>query len=198
MNDFKKYISDKRRAAETPQNIVNSDGSCNFGTFKSEFPNLDFSAIKKPTRAPQWFTKYKLTRWQAAEVHLKEGILLAAICHMGLFGMILNVFFDNVVLKHGRIFVRLFFGYCFSGGFDFFAGKYGRSQSYAQNYQSHRTDCPSPLNIGFGFFICYVKNGYDYAEKKQQSGFDCHKYDVFQSMLQLKAIGFGFHLKHPV
>ena len=95
MNDFKKYISDKRRAAETPQNIVNSDGSCNFGTYKSEFPNLDFSAIKKPTRAPQCFTKYKLTRWQAAEVHLKEGILLAAICHMGLFGMILNVFFDK-------------------------------------------------------------------------------------------------------
>lgn len=99
MSDYQKFISEKRRAIETPPSIANKDGTCNFGTFLNEFDDLDFLKIKKPTRAPQFLTKYKLTKWQAVEIHLNNGIFLAAICHMGLFGLVLNVFFDKTKRK---------------------------------------------------------------------------------------------------
>lgn len=37
----------------------------------------------------------KLTLWEAAEVRFNEGVLLSAVCDMGIFGKILNVFYDK-------------------------------------------------------------------------------------------------------
>ena len=39
--------------------------------------------------------KSKLTLWQACEIHLQEGVLLAALSDMGLFGKIICLFWDR-------------------------------------------------------------------------------------------------------
>lgn len=95
MSDYGKIISERRRTSPTPKNIVDEHGRCVFGTFDKEFENMDFLKIKKPTKFPQFMNKLKLTLWQATEVHFKEGVLLAVVCDMGIFGKTLNVFYDK-------------------------------------------------------------------------------------------------------
>ncbi len=95
MGEYSKYISPLRRAVPTPKSIVKEDGGCEFGTFLSEFEEMDFVKIKRPTALPQCFNRLKLTLWQATEVHLKNGVLLAVVCDMGIFGKTLNLFYDK-------------------------------------------------------------------------------------------------------
>ncbi len=95
MGEYSKYISPVRRAVPTPKSIVKEDGSCEFGTFLSEFEEMDFVKLKRPTALPQCFNRLKLTLWQATEVHLKNGVLLAVVCDMGIFGKTLNLFYDK-------------------------------------------------------------------------------------------------------
>ena len=95
MGRYSEFISPLRRSAATPENIVNADGSCVFGTFESEFPRMDFVRLQRPTEAPQALNKLKLTLWEATEVHFDEGILLIAVSDMGFFGKVLHVFFDR-------------------------------------------------------------------------------------------------------
>ena len=71
------------------------DGKCVFGTFDKEFETMDLMGIKNPTHAPDFLKKLKLTIWEATEVHLEEGVLLAVCCDMGIFGQILNIFYDK-------------------------------------------------------------------------------------------------------
>ena len=65
---------------------MDADGNCVFGTFDSEFESMDLLRAKKPTYAPQFLNRFKLTLWEAAEINLKEGVLLAVVCDMGFFG----------------------------------------------------------------------------------------------------------------
>ncbi len=95
MTDYKKYISAARRCVPTPEALVRKDGICEFGTFAGEFKDMDLIRARKPTRAPQFMNRLKLTLWEATEIHLKEGILLTSVCDMGLFGKILCVFYDK-------------------------------------------------------------------------------------------------------
>ncbi len=95
MGRYSEYISDKRRAVEPPESMVNPDGSCVFGTFDREFQRMDLVRLKKPTGAPQFLNRLKLTLWEATEVHFDEGVLLLAVCDMGLFGKVLHVFYDK-------------------------------------------------------------------------------------------------------
>lgn len=48
---------------------------------------------------PNCFNRLKLTLWEATEVHLKNGVLLAVVCDMGIFGKTLNVFYDKRTKK---------------------------------------------------------------------------------------------------
>lgn len=95
MGEYSKYISETRRAVPTPKSIVKPDGTCEFGTFKSEFEQMDLVKLKNPTALPNCFNKLKLTLWEATEVHLKNGVLLAVVCDMGIFGKTMNVFYDK-------------------------------------------------------------------------------------------------------
>ena len=95
MEDMSKYISEKRRAVETPKNIVDENGNSIFGTFDKEFEKMDFLKINKPTCAPNFLNKLKLTLWEATEVNLKNGVLLTAVSDMSLFGKIFTIFFDK-------------------------------------------------------------------------------------------------------
>ncbi|HQP31786.1 MAG TPA: hypothetical protein PLB81_10700, partial [Deltaproteobacteria bacterium] len=95
MGEYSKFISTKRRSVATPKSMVNSDGSCVFGTFDKEFEDMDIVKLKKPTRAPQCMNRLKLTLWEATEVHLKNGVLLAVCCDMGIFGKVLHIFYDK-------------------------------------------------------------------------------------------------------
>ena len=99
MGDYSKFISQKRRAVPTPKSMVNPDGTCVFGTFDKEFEDMDIVKLKGPTALPNCFNKLKLTLWEATEVHLKNGVLLAVVCDMGIFGKTMNVFWDKRTKK---------------------------------------------------------------------------------------------------
>ena len=49
---------------------------------ESEFEEMNLLYAKGPTRLPDCFNKYKLTLWEAIEVHLENGVLLSAsVCN---------------------------------------------------------------------------------------------------------------------
>ena len=95
MGEYSKYISDKRRAVPTPKDLVDENGKVVFGTFESEFETMELLRAKHPTKAPDCLNKFKLTLWEATEVHLQNGVLLAVVCDMGIFGKQLNMFYDK-------------------------------------------------------------------------------------------------------
>lgn len=95
MGAYTKFIAPERRAVPTPDSIVDENGKVVFGTFDREFKSMDFLKIKRPTSAPQFMNRFKLTLWQAAELHLKDGLLLVVVCDMGIFGKTMNVFYDK-------------------------------------------------------------------------------------------------------
>ncbi len=95
MGEYSKFISDKRRAVPTPKDMVDEKGRVVFGTFDKEFETMELLRCVKPTKAPQCFNRLKLTLWEATEVHLKNGVLLAVVCDMGIFGKTLNIFYDK-------------------------------------------------------------------------------------------------------
>lgn len=94
MNDYSKFIAPERRSVPTPRNMV-ENGKCVFGTFDKEFETMDLLKIDNPTEAPNFLNRLKYTAWEAIEVHLEEGVLLAACCDMGIFGQVLNIFYDK-------------------------------------------------------------------------------------------------------
>lgn len=94
MSEYSKFIAPERRSVSTPRHMV-ENGKCVFGTFDKEFETMDLLGIKNPTSAPDFLKRLKLTLWEATEVHLDEGVLLCACSDMGLFGQILNVFYDK-------------------------------------------------------------------------------------------------------
>lgn len=93
--EYSKYINETRRAVPTPKSMVRADGSCEFGTFDKEFEEMDLVRLKGPTALPNAFNALKLTLWEATEVHFDNGVLLAVVCDMGIFGKTLNVFYDK-------------------------------------------------------------------------------------------------------
>ena len=95
MGEYSKYISEKRRSVPTPKDLVDENGKVVFGTFDKEFETMELLRAKKPTKAPDFLRKFKLTLWEATEVHLKNGVLLAVVCDMGIFGKQLNMFYDK-------------------------------------------------------------------------------------------------------
>ena len=95
MEDYSKFIAKERRAIPTPKSMVNEDGTCVFGTFDKEFEEMDLLKIKNPTHFPDFLNRFKLTLWEATEIHFKEGVLLAVVCDMGIFGKLMNVFYDK-------------------------------------------------------------------------------------------------------
>lgn len=99
MAEVQHCIDPARRAVPTPRSMVDENGRCVFGTFDREFEEMDLVKLKKPTRAPQVMNRLKLTLWEAAEVHLREGVLLAVACDMGVFGKTLNIFYDKRTKK---------------------------------------------------------------------------------------------------
>ncbi len=94
MSEYSKFISPERRSVPTPRNMV-EDGKCVFGTFDKEFETMELLNIHNPTSAPDFLNRLKYTAWEATEVHLDNGVLLAACCDMGIFGQVLNIFYDK-------------------------------------------------------------------------------------------------------
>ena len=93
--EYSKYISQKRRKQKTPKALVDQKGKIIFGTFESEFENMDLLKAKGPARVPNFFNKYKLTLWEVVEVNLQNGVLLGALCDMGFSGFHFNMFYDK-------------------------------------------------------------------------------------------------------
>lgn len=97
--NFKHILSDKRKAVQTPNNIIDEFGNCYFGTFSEEFKNMDFLQVNRPSLLPNCFNKIKLTEWEATEVNFDKVVLLTAVCNMGLFGTALTVLYDKRTKK---------------------------------------------------------------------------------------------------
>ena len=97
--NFKKYLSEKRIAVPTPDNIVDELGNCYFGTFDKEFQKMDFLKVNRPSKLPNIFNKFRLTLWEATEINFDKVILLTAVCDMGLFGTALTVIYDKRTKK---------------------------------------------------------------------------------------------------
>lgn len=95
MADFSKFIAPERRSVPTPDSIVREDGTAVFGTFASEFKQMELTRLHKPTKAPNCMNKMKLTLWEAVEVNLKDGVLLMAVSDMAIFGVTLILFYDK-------------------------------------------------------------------------------------------------------
>lgn len=98
MKKYSEIISKTRRPIPTPKDMV-KDGKCVFGTFDKEFETMDLLGIKNPTAAPDFMKRLRLTLWQATEVHMDQGVLLAVVCDMGIFGLTLNIYYDKIERK---------------------------------------------------------------------------------------------------
>lgn len=98
MQENKYEYSPLRRPVPTPKDMV-KDGKCVFGTFDKEFETMDLLGIKNPTAAPDFMKRLRLTLWEATEVHMKQGVLLAVVCDMGIFGKTLNIYYDKANKK---------------------------------------------------------------------------------------------------
>lgn len=99
--DYKKLLSDKRFPVDTPENVIDKNGKAVFGTFKTEFPKMDFLKIKgQSPYVPDWYNKFRYTMWEAVEVNLKGAMLLTAVCDMGYFMTALTCFYDK---KSGKV-----------------------------------------------------------------------------------------------
>lgn len=96
MKDYGQCIAAKRQSVPTPKRLV-ENGQAIFGTFDKEFESMALLQCKKPAGAlfPECLKRFRLSLWEAAEIHLDNGVLLAAVCDMGLFGMTLNIFYDK-------------------------------------------------------------------------------------------------------
>ena len=97
--DFSKYLSAKRNAVPTPDDIADAAGNCHFGTFESEFKKMDFLKIDRPSALPNFLNKSRLTLWEATEINFDKVVLLTAVCDMALFGTVLTVLYDKRTKK---------------------------------------------------------------------------------------------------
>lgn len=97
--DFKEVLSKKREVVPTPDNVIDELGNCYFGTFDTEFKNMDFLKVNKPSRFPNCLNKAKLTLWEAAEINFDKITVLTAVCDMALFGTALTVVYDKRTKK---------------------------------------------------------------------------------------------------
>lgn len=95
MGDFSKFIDPARRAVPAPKTLVKLDRTAVYGTFDKEIRDLDLTGLNRPTALPNFCNRLKLSLWEAAEVHLKNGVLLTAVSDMGLFGKTLVLFYDK-------------------------------------------------------------------------------------------------------
>lgn len=96
---FEQYLSEKRIAVPTPENVVDGAGRCYFGTFESEFEKMDFLKADRPSKLPNFLNKSRLTLWEACEIDFDKVTLLTAVCDMALFGTALTVLYDKRTKK---------------------------------------------------------------------------------------------------
>ena len=92
---YEKYLSDLRIPQETPNDIIDDNGNAVFGTFKTEFPNMNFLKVHNQSILPDFMNRFRLTLWQATEVNFDEVAILTAVCNMGLFGTSLTLVYDK-------------------------------------------------------------------------------------------------------
>lgn len=97
--DFNAFLSEKRKAVATPDNVIDALGNCHFGTFDKEFVNMDFLKVNKPSALPNFLNKSRLTLWEATEINMGDIVLLTAVCDMALFGTALTVLYDRRTKK---------------------------------------------------------------------------------------------------
>jgi len=99
MKDYKSLISEKRRSVPTPNDVMDEKGNAYFGTFLSEFPNMNFTKINRPTSLPNSANRRRLSMWEAVEVNFEDVTILTAVCDMALFGTALTIIYDKKTKK---------------------------------------------------------------------------------------------------
>lgn len=97
--DFTKFLATERIPVKTPDDVVDENGKCIFGTFESEFKNMNFLNADKPSALPNFLNKTRLTLWEAAEINFGDIVLLTAVCNMFYMGTSLTVLYDKRTKK---------------------------------------------------------------------------------------------------
>ncbi|MGI5888355.1 MAG: DUF2804 family protein [Oscillospiraceae bacterium] len=92
--DYTSYIAPERRSRPTPESLVDEYGNAAFGTFSGEFREFNILKCKNPTSLPDIFNRMRLTLWDAAEVHCRDGMMLCGICDMGSISVSVLLFYD--------------------------------------------------------------------------------------------------------
>lgn len=99
--NFKKVLSEKRFPVPTPESIIDEQGRAVFGTFESEFKDMDFVKIKGQSKVfPDFLNKLRLTLWEAIEINLKDCMILTAVCDMGVLAKAITCFYDK---RNGKL-----------------------------------------------------------------------------------------------
>lgn len=93
--DFNKYLADERIPVATPDDVVDENGKCYFGTFETEFKKMNFLKADKPSVLPNFMNKTRLTLWEAAELNFGDIVVLTAVCDMFYMGTALTVLYDK-------------------------------------------------------------------------------------------------------
>lgn len=91
------YISKERIPVATPDSIVDKNGQAVFGTFDSQFKNLNLLDCKKPCGIAS--NKSRLTEWEAFEIDFDECTIVSAVYGTAMLGFSIIVLFDKKTKK---------------------------------------------------------------------------------------------------
>ncbi len=91
------YISKERIPVATPESIIDKDGNAVFGTFDTQFKNLNLLECKKPCGIAS--NKSRLTEWEAFEVNFDECSIVSAVYNTAALGFSIIVFYDKKTKK---------------------------------------------------------------------------------------------------
>lgn len=91
------FISKERIPVATPDSIVDKNGQAVFGTFDSQFKNLNLLDCKKPCGPAS--NKSRLTEWEAFEIDFDECTIVSAVYDTALLGFSIIVLFDKATKK---------------------------------------------------------------------------------------------------
>jgi len=101
MDKYPSYISEKRRPAPTPHDLV-VNGQAIFGTFDEPIPNMNLLDSIRPAGGlvPHFMNRLRLTTWEAFEINMDEGSLVSAVYNLNsLIGFSVFVWFDKATKK---------------------------------------------------------------------------------------------------
>ncbi len=84
----------KRVPDQTPESLINNDGTPNYGTFKNPLKKFNFPQFKRPG-FNKFVKKHRLTSWEVVEASFDEFLFLGVVYKMGIMNFNMFVLYDQ-------------------------------------------------------------------------------------------------------